>query len=382
MSDLLNSLSSDYDQAQRYYIDLKNKMLDDIMNKVKISPLLRISPLELRDKIETNILQNATNWQSSFIEGKGALDRVEAEVSKILENQDTSGIKSLMEELQKKAKELDVDGDKYTRHLKDLLKANQKKIIEQTLSDRQFFTSMLSSSPSADATDITNQLSSYFARYLYSQIMESQEISSRAHYELSLGGFYKEAAEYEILNKKLGKLLNVFHAGSRNTELDILITSLDNIETALKGNEQITKIISAGDFSDVQQDLINQITWYGEQVKGWSLDANTNVHSIGNREELFQAFLNEQNVEQSYDTVAAARFLGRFKNILLALGPTNVLFSSGGRRQWMSDFLADMRARSFVLVFGRPNMKSPLTNKVNIERVMTQKGNIRDRFKT
>jgi hypothetical protein len=47
-----------------------------------------------------------------------------------------------------------------------------------------------------------------------------------------LGGFYKEAAEYEILERKFRKMMNVFHAGSKNTELDIIITTLDNMEAA------------------------------------------------------------------------------------------------------------------------------------------------------
>jgi hypothetical protein len=38
--------------------------------------------------------------------------------------------------------------------------------------------------------------------------------------------------------------------------LDIILTSLDSVEAALAGNTSITKIISSGEFTDVQRDLI------------------------------------------------------------------------------------------------------------------------------
>lgn len=379
MSNLLNSLSSGYEQAQEYYARLKDKMLDEMVLKMKMDPLLQAAPNQLRDRVEAEIQSYATNWDDNRSKALRSLEKVEVAVAKIIEKQDMSGLTNLMQQLQKEAEANSNDQKTYIRQLKDSLKKHQSYIIQQVLTDHQFFNNIIATT-TADTTDIQNQLSSYFVRYLYTQLMQSQEISGRIQYELSLGGFYKEAAEYEILERKFRKMMNVFHAGSKNTELDIIITTLDNMEAAFQGNESVTKIISMGDFNDLGQDLIQQITWYGEQVKSWSLNANTNIHSIGNRQALFQAYLDERNVTQDYDTVASALFLGRFKNILLALGPTNVLFSSGGQRQWMSDFIADMRAKSFVLVFGRPNDKSPLTAKVNIERVMTLKGNIRNRF--
>jgi hypothetical protein len=74
---------------------------------------------------------------------------------------------------------------------------------------------------------------------------------------MSLSGFYKEATEYEVLSKHFGKALNTYHAGSKNTELDIIITSLNNLEKALGGNTEITKLISVGNFTDLSVDLIN-----------------------------------------------------------------------------------------------------------------------------
>jgi hypothetical protein len=42
--------------------------------------------------------------------------------------------------------------------------------------------------------------------------------------------------------------------------------------------------------------------------------------------------LAEKGVAEDYSTADSARFLARFENILLALGPTNVLFSSNNNR--------------------------------------------------
>jgi hypothetical protein len=101
---------------------------------------------------------------------------------------------------------------------------------------------------------------------------------------MSLAGFYKEAAEYKVLSEHLTKSLNVYHAGSKNTELDIIITSLDSIEAALTGNTSISTDITVGNYKDISDALIKQIEWFGEQVKSWGLKSKMNSYHIGSRE--------------------------------------------------------------------------------------------------
>jgi hypothetical protein len=90
--------------------------------------------------------------------------------------------------------------------------------------------------------------------------------------------------------------------------------------------------------------------------------------------------LEERKVSEDYSSLNSARFLARFKNILLALGPANVLFSSNGYRQWMCDFIHDFRQKGYLLAFARKNNSSSLTKEVVLERYFTNKGNIRKRF--
>jgi hypothetical protein len=62
---------------------------------------------------------------------------------------------------------------------------------------------------------------------------------------MSLGGYYKELHEYEALEKVLNNFLNVYHTGGtkmggRDTEMDIFISTLDNLENGLTQNVEVT----------------------------------------------------------------------------------------------------------------------------------------------
>lgn len=376
---ITGSLTHGYTNAYKYYKALKDKMLDQVVTNIQLNGLLKGGYDSMKSEVETNILSNVSSYWEGRSAALDALDAMEEYVKQMIANQDISGVRNLMQELTSQASAKNGEITQQTQALKAALKANQTLIFSQLGIDQSILLNAIKTT-TGDTTDILNQLSSYFIRYLYNQLFAQFQISSRFKYEMALAGFYKEATEYEVLSEHLSKVINVFHAGSHNTELDIIITSLDNMEAALEGNTSITKIITAGDFSDIEQDLVSKIEWFGEQVKSWSLNSNQKTYHIGNRADLFKAYLTEKGVNEDYSTADSARFLARFENILLALGPTNVLFSSNNNRQWMCDFIFDFRMKNYFLAFGRSTDKSPLTPAVNLEQYFTEKKNIRKRF--
>lgn len=376
---ITGSLTHGYTQAYQYYKSLKERMIDQIVMNTQLNGEIQSGYAQLKESLETDILTETSSHFEGRSEAMDALDAMELLVGDMILNQDISGVQALMQNLTNKASEAEGGISKQIQMLKNELKVNQAEIFAMLGIDRTFLMNMISAVP-GDTTDIANQLSSYFVRYLYSQLFTQFQIVSKFKYIMSLAGFYKEATEYEVLSRHLANRINVFHAGSKNTELDIIITALDSVEDALSGNSTITKVISAGEFTDVQKDLIEKIDWFGEQVKSWSLNSKQPTYHIGNRAQLFAAYLAEKGVNEDYSTADSARFLARFENILLALGPSNVLFSSNNNRQWMCDFIFDFRMKNYFLAFGRASDKSPLTPAVNLEQYFTEKKNIRKRF--
>lgn len=371
-----------YLSAQQHYRNLKNKMLNEFTLRLKLDQRLQNVYRVQQADMEANILSEASSHSKSFGKAAEALDSMEMLVGDIILNNDVSGLRNLFNEMTTRALDSNKNIEEQRKNLKTELKQSQTAIFQQIGIDKSFFNQVVTSTTSGDVTDIVNQLTSYFTRRLYDSIMTQFQLTVRYKYLMSLSGFYKEATEYEVLSKHFGKALNVFHAGSKNTELDVIITSLDNLETALSGNTEITKQLYAGDFTDLSKDLINQINWFGEQVKSWNLNSQQTTYHIGNRNQLFQSYLAEKGVKEDWSTADSARFLARFENILLALGPSNVLFSSNGARQWTCDFIKDFREKNYYLVFGRKSNKTPLTASVDLEAYLTEKKQIRKRFLT
>lgn len=373
-----------YEQAKDHYMNLKKKMLDQVMKKTKKDDLLQLS----KEDLSMAILQNTTNyWQANAL-GTEQLDMIETVVNDLIlydDNGTLSDTKKVLKSIEDKVKSLNGDEKEQLSYLKKLLKEEQDLIFKTIGFDKKFLQQWIQeTTASTETSDIINQLSSYLVRFLYGQLNKSFKSIHRTKYALSLAGFYKEAMEYEVLHKALSNTINVFHAGSKNTELDILITNLDNLDDALLKNTTLNKTLYNLDnaLDESLKSLYQSIDWFGEQVKSWRLSSHQDVYKIGNRAELYQQFLTEEKSTVSYNTLSSAKFLARFKNILLSLGPANVLFSSGSLRQWTCDFIADFRAANYYLAFGRSSNDKPLTQTVVLEQAYTAaRKEVRARFR-
>ena len=381
---------SGYDQAIDHYRNLKNKMLDQIANNAKIDVKSK-SYKQFIDNTDKLILQNASDWGQGFQKAQETLERVETSVAKLIESGSTNEVKQLLQEIRKQVYDKQDKIKDAQKNFKQKLNLNKDLIFTNLGKDSHFIENMIGvQNNSGDVSDIVNQASSYFIRYLYSQLFDEKSFAegSRFKYILSMGGYYKELHEYQALEKILSNFLNVYHAGSvkiggKDTEIDIFFSTLNNLESGLTQNIEITQMISSipepPGTNDLILSLIEQINTFGEQVKSKSLGKN-NSFEIGNRATLYSNYLSEGGNKHS--SLEAIHFLSRFKNIILSFGISNVLFSSNGKRQWMSDFIEDFRKQAYLLSFMRAKDDSELTEKVGLEQLYTKsKTQIRNRFK-
>lgn len=377
-----------YQQAINYYQKLKNRLIDQITDNAK-KKLANIEYKNFILSVEEEILKNASQWGESYISAQTSLNNLENAVAQIIENNDISAARNILQEIHDKIYQKKNSVEKNKQDFKSALLKNQKQIFDSLGIDNNFIINLLSTNnTTGDINALANQAKSYFIRYLYGMLFDEIDFAkgSRFKYSMSMGGFYKELAEYEALEKIINQFINVYHGGDikiggKDTELDIVISILDDVESSLTQSTSITEQIMAIEEPpgtvDLENDLINQINVFGEQVKSRSL-GSSDEFGIGNRAELYAAFKNEG--ANTYSSLQAIHFLARLKNILLSLGATNVLFSSNGKRYWMADFITEFRQKNYFLTFYRATNKSQLENKVVLEQYYTQKQKIKSRF--
>lgn len=377
-----------YSSAINYYTKLKERLLNQITNEAK-DKLGKKAYKELVNNIENDILQNASQWGESFVSAQQTLSNIENAVKVLIENNDMTGVRQVLSEIQQKINEKKGKIKDDQQYLKTSLRNNQEAIFNALGIDNNFIINLLSTNnTTGDINALANQAKSYFVRYLYGALFDNLQFAegSRFKYSMSMGGFYKELAEYEALEKIINNFINVYHGGDikiggKDTELDIVISMLGDVESSLQQSAQVTEYITAlqepPGTLDIESELIHKIDVFGEQVKSRSL-GSSNEFGIGNRAELYAKFSSEG--ANLYSSLQALHFLARLKNILLSLGATNVLFSSNGKRQWMADFISDFRQRGYFLTFHRDTNKSKLDNKVVLEQYYTQKQAAKRRF--
>lgn len=374
-----------YQQAIRHYTNLKDKMLDQITAQAK-GPKLTQSAQKFRESLEKDLLKEATNWGESYVYASDVLDAIPNAAARVLESADTSEFQQIINRLREKTKALNKSIQEQNLYFKTQLRQQQSNLLQSLGINNDFINTLLGSAnvKVGDLADLQAQVISYFTRYLYVSLFPDANdfmagdsafqlniFNSRTKYIYSMGGFYKELCENNILTNKLSHFLNVYHGGPKKNELDVIITELDDIGAALSGNEELVQTIEALNdttMNEIIEGLYQDINWFGEQVKSSTLGASTIFH-IGNRQQLFNSFIDEGASE--YSSLQALHFLARSKNILLALGAANVLMSTNGQRQWMADFITEFREKGYYLSFLRSNDKSPLTAQVALEQYYT-----------
>lgn len=387
--------ASGYKSAQKYYGDLKAKLIRQSVNRVKREGIHKTYK-KINEEIEKEVLNGINNSQEMIEEAEKLLMQVEEIGNKILLDEN---IKSHVSNIVNKIRNKKVNSNRTKKNNEriylDRLKRDQKIIFEQI--NKADFLQKCNLPTSGDTKDIENQISSYLVRYLYQQIVGNNLNINKQNYINSLKGYYQEISDYGILDKYFSNVnMNTFHTGgvgisskannknTIDTELDLIVSKIDNVEKILIRNENLKQDISALsnlEFQELDKEFIKRIEWFGEQTKAWNLKTNKFLYPIGNRANLLSTFLktSEAQVEngKSYQALQGIQFLAQYKNILLALGPTNVIMGTGGKRMWMADFIQIFREMNYLLAFSGGS-KNPLTNHIILTRLYNKNIGIYD----
>lgn len=182
-------------------------------------------------------------------------------------------------------------------------------------------------------------------------------------YKSIIGGYLKEEATANVLNTANLKLLNNFLGtqfsalaesyGAKYTPEDFIFL-VGNSKT---NPQELVTFQSAADAVDPQ----NNIDYYAGQIKSWRLDEvrGDNIRDwfpIGTRTNLFNQFQDWYKTQfgapNTYHMAGnMAFFITRQQAIQEALGVQNIMFITGNKRMWMSEFIREFRKRKLYLQF-------------------------------
>ena len=362
-------------------------MIDAIKNNQSLINATHQGLNDLNNSLETDLLQNTETNTQMTEKASSLLEQVETAVVKQLENNSgTQELYSLLEKIRDSGRTTGNFKKSADERLLDRIKKHQKEILVHMPIDTILKEiSLPPAGEGGDITDIVNQITSYYTRLIYQKLMNSPDLNlHKENYIQSLKGYYTELSEYEVLSKYFEGLLNTFHSGSvkinnLDTEMDLVFSNINNISEILEKNLSINTTIEGLNSSSIQQglaDMREQINWFGEQSKSWQLKTNKFSYSIGHRANLLNSFLSESNASDQ-SALQGIQFLARQKNILLALGASNVLINTGGERQWMGDFIKNFRQANYLLAFSGGG-KNKLNNHIILTQLYNKSINIKN----
>lgn len=368
-----------YSRAQNHYNALKKKMIQSIKNNEQMQSARSKAIKSFNEDIEKTIVQDMDTNDRMTEKAEALLKELETSVVKWLD--DNQNIPAELQSLLKKIQDSGRNNDKRIKksadeRLLDRIKKHQKEILALMPLDAVIQDISLPQENGADISDITNQITSYYTRLIYTSVMSNSDLNiHRQNYVQSLKGYYTEISEYEVLSKYFEGLINTFHSGSKkvnnvDTELDLVFSELNDLEDIMSKNVSIIARIEGLTSKDqfrTLEEIQNSINWFGEQSKSWQLKTNKWSYSIGHRKNLLSSFLTEPNASK-YGSLQGIAFLARQKNILLSLGATNVLINTGGKRQWMDQFIKDFREANYLLAFSGGG-KNPLSSHIVLTKL-------------
>ena len=390
-----------YQSAIQYYENLKNKMLNQVSVSAKGKLLEKdlISLQEKKDILDKNILlessKDAYHSNKASTEFLSSAEAIAETALSVLTKKNKSALNKKYKDLKQLSGITREKTDKTKMKMRELLKQERQEIysllnINLSTVLNEFLVDFAQKGYSTK--EIETLLNSYIDRIIFSKMTNTSYLSpSQFYYARIMAGYYREIAEYNALAKVLQVVENkttVTHFGGANTDIDILISTLNesNIKNILNNQISYTQEILSMDQSDVLllQKLSNaNINIFGEQVKSWSLatDASSNsVKSVGHRSQLLKSFNSERNMPNHFYLEGNMEFMSRFKNILTALGPFNVLFSTGKERFWMHDFITSFRDLNYFLLLRYKDGKH--TDEVILDQPYTLKRQqLRRRYK-
>ena len=199
---------------------------------------------------------------------------------------------------------------------------------------------------SFDISDLLNQVRSYRNRMLLIRTNTSAK-----RYKISSKGYFREALVHKAfskLNDHLGHTV-VISTGSKKTEsnLDTVYDEFIDFFNSIEGT-----------FNTVVNEKIDDITntGFGIQSKSWKApwernDSNNPFvrYSMSGQAELFN-YLKSLNMGfNTFSWIKGVQFLEQ--HITSAIGPRQVIFSTGGGFYWTGELIANFRQMGYYYAF-------------------------------
>ena len=354
------SIQQGYKSAQIYYGQLKQRFIKQIQNSLSISAQQIIT--EGQKKVEELIVQGGNSISNTKKDRDARLNAILNEFAEqlLLEPSVSSALTEARNKIEKLKQQTNKDETEQTK----AIIANTRKAISSLISPKVLRAKFITAIGNYTAGDqlaerydaLIDRIHQFLYYFIKSTLMGKSNYAIYGIPQITLGGYIAEDLEYQNLLTLFSeaavtpggttKITNV--AGKTvATEFDNIISNLAFVEANFQKQYSATQEILGSKYMN-SLELLSNIQYFGEQVKTFNLSKGRaqQGHRIGEREVLASAARSE-GVYSIYDNI---RFMSRYKSIISALGPANVLFSTGAVRQWTDDFIRDFRAQGYYLM--------------------------------
>lgn len=354
-----------YNSAIKYYKALKEQFLESVRTSAELE--LRNKTLDIQSKISNSLYVGAESQYTIGTTTEQMLNNIFADFAN---NGDIIAAvnkitKSLPQELQQLDMSIKTNREKVKAYLSsDFLKLGgyadiAKKALTEAVVAKVGNTEGLDDLISKSNMLLRIALSAHWQN-LEQRVLKGLPL-------ITLQGYLREKSELNALRKVFANTnVKVVHGGGKKAQkvgsmrevetlFDNILSTVEFCEEAFKqqvqGVSAINDAISPTDFTG----LLNQITYFGEQVKSFNISnkqALSREHRITSNKALYNQFMTNHRYSNYILIRDSLSFMARYQHILEAFGPATVLFSSGSGRQWTYEFIQDFRKQQYYLSFG------------------------------
>lgn len=351
-----------YDEAQMYYAEMKQKMLNAVAESLQKQYMVQSQQKiqELSLLLEQEIMNNDDfTLEDSDVQFKKAYETLtEIAQSVAISSANFSAIMSAAEQAQQSMAKYTGSNREYANEQRTLV----KKIRDILRADGAYENILKEFNlPVTNDKALQSQLESFAFRKLLERLdlisLNDSVVRAYAH---AVKGYYREAAVVDGFNKMFKSIEKKYNknndektvitipVGAQNMEIDALIGLFDEKEVQNLFTQTVTGVAEVPDEVFLTNALTQESkmgsTLFGAQVKSWDLDdPNRNWYPIGSRAMLNQKLQANEDFGAGYSMAGNIAFMGQLDNIKTALGAHNVIFIDGKNKYWMDRFIGDFR---------------------------------------
>lgn len=393
MANELQTIRTQYPQAQKWYKQLREKFSTELAEQVELE-----SGSQSKKTIEE--LEQALVTEARPT--KSPKEKLQTIMTQFVKELDNNGL-NVAEAANTIRQDLNKSGEKIENQERVIREQLLNKIIDQFKESGQLEQMLLISigkttAPGASSDEIGERyevLLQNTINLLRRVIVQTINENSYSYYTtlLTLAGYVYEDMEYQALTDIFSNItqnIQVKPGGAlkvkgKQTHADNLITLVDPfVEDLKKGFTRQTEVIRKNPLKMTaakQKELLNQINYFGEQVKTFSLQGGYkrtgNIYGlrISEQTDMFNEFMSSSNDSSYiYHTANNIKFVGRYRNILRSFGTDTLLFATKDGRYFMDDFIMEMRRNNYYMMFGLDTKTKQPTKTVVIDKPYSKAG--------